>query len=341
MKIRAVTFFCQPGWPINRTLLGHAGIFSRHAQAEFMKAGFEVQSLRMATPAFTRWFPQGDWAQIANILAIETHAEGFEYLSLGPIPLNETQFYEHIPLLLSASKGLFISGSLTEGRNLSLAVQSFTSAKSLSEARESLIRSIESHAARLETIGNKLASIYHYDFRGLDFTLAPTPSHSGSIATALEALGLPAFGLHGSLFASTFLTNTLDKASYKRTGFNGLMLPVLEDAGLADRSAEGTLTTQNLLLNSAVCGTGLDVIPLPGDVSEEQLYAVLLDVGALALRLNKPLTARLMPIPGKWAGEKTDFQFDYFANAAILGLPAQPLNGLLNGDEETPLNPKN
>ncbi|MGI6250667.1 MAG: DUF711 family protein [Anaerolineaceae bacterium] len=401
MKIRAVTFFCQPGWPINRTLLGHAGIFSRHAQAEFMKAGFEVQSLRMATPAFTRWFPQGDWAQIANILAIETHAEGFEYLSLGPIPLNETQFYEHIPLLLSASKGLFISGSLTEGRNLSLAaakacaqtihqlamleeggfanlrfaalanvapyapffpaahaapgkpafalaleaadlaVQSFTSAKSLSEARESLIRSIESHAARLETIGNKLASIYHYDFRGLDFTLAPTPSHSGSIATALEALGLPAFGLHGSLFASTFLTDTLDKASYKRTGFNGLMLPVLEDAGLADRSAEGTLTTQNLLLNSAVCGTGLDVIPLPGDVSEEQLYAVLLDVGALALRLNKPLTARLMPIPGKWAGEKTDFQFDYFANAAILGLPAQPLNGLLNGDEETPLNPKN
>ena len=34
--------------------------------------------------------------------------------------------------------------------------------------------------------------------------------------------------------------------------------------------------------------------------------ALLLDVAALALRLNKPLTARLMPIPGKKAGRNTN-----------------------------------
>jgi hypothetical protein len=111
------------------------------------------------------------------------------------------------------------------------------------------------------------------------------------------------------------------------------MLPVLEDAVLAQRLGQGLLSVQDLLLYSAVCGTGLDTIPLPGDVSPEQLSAVLLDLAALALRLDKPLTARLMPIPGKRAGEPTEFDFPYFANSRILGLRAGPPGGLLAGDE--------
>jgi len=149
----------------------------------------------------------------------------------------------------------------------------------------------------------------------------------------MEALGLPAFCLHGSLFASAFLTDTLDQAHYSRTGFNGLMLPVLEDAGLAQRASEGLFSTSDLLLCSAVCGTGLDVVPLPGDATPEQLYPVLLDLAALALRLEKPLTARLMPIPGKSAGDSTNFSLDYFANSRVLALKAQPLMGLLNARE--------
>ena len=123
----------------------------------------------------------------------------------------------------------------------------------------------------------------------------------------------------------------------KKGGFNGLMLPVLEDAGLGARAAEGTLTTKDLLLYSAVCGTGLDTIPLPGDASAGQLSAVLLDVAALAVRLNKPLTARLMPIPGKAAGEVTAFDFGYFANSRVMPLPALPLSGRLASAEILPL----
>jgi hypothetical protein len=67
-----------------------------------------------------------------------------------------------------------------------------------------------------------------------------------------------------------------------------------------------------------VCGTGLDTVPLPGDVSEEELAGILLDVAALALRLDKPLTARLMPIPGAQAGDLTEFDFAYFANGRVL-----------------------
>ena len=84
---------------------------------------------------------------------------------------------------------------------------------------------------------------------------------------------------------------------------------------------------------SAVCGTGLDTVPLPGDASQGQLAAVLLDVAALSLRLDKPLTARLMPVPGKAAGDPTHFDFGFFADSGVMSLEAASLTGLLSGDE--------
>ena len=221
-----------------------------------------------------------------------------------------------------------------------LAVKAFTEADSLSSARQRLIQSIETHAKKLEAIAIKLASIYQIDFKGLDFSLAPFPKPETSIGTALEKLGLPAYGLSGSLAATTFLTDSLDRAHYTHCGFNGLMLPVLEDSILAERAAQGSLSVTDLLLYSAVCGTGLDTIPLPGDTSSEQLYAILLDLSSLALRLDKPLTARLMPLPGKQAGEPTGFDFEYFANSCVLPLSAQPLSNLLNGDENISISPR-
>ena len=82
------------------------------------------------------------------------------------------------------------------------------------------------------------------------------------------------------------------------------MLPVLEDSILARRTAEGTFGLTDLLLASTVCGTGLDTVPLPGDVSEEALAALIGEVATLAFQLEKPLTARLLPVPGKRAGER-------------------------------------
>jgi uncharacterized protein (UPF0210 family) len=103
------------------------------------------------------------------------------------------------------------------------------------------------------------------------------------------------------------------------------MQPVLEDSILAKRAAEGTLTIKDILLYSAVCGTGLDTIPLLGDTSSGHLVPLLLDVCALALRLDKPLTARLMPIPGKKAGDLTNFDFAFFAGSKVMSLESAPL----------------
>jgi uncharacterized protein (UPF0210 family) len=77
----------------------------------------------------------------------------------------------------------------------------------------------------------------------------------------------------------------------------------------------------SLLAYSAVCGTGLDTIPLPGDVSTEQMERMFADVASLASKWNKPLSARLQPVPGKKAGDMTEFQDPYLFNTTIHAAP--------------------
>jgi hypothetical protein len=214
-----------------------------------------------------------------------------------------------------------------------LAVEAISSAGTLAEAREGLTARISAHAEQLHTAFDAL----DIPFRGIDFSLAPFPSDERSIGYALEGLGLQALGGAGSLAAAAWLTDTIDRVAFKRVGFSGLMLPVLEDSGLATRAAEGAFTVRDLLMFSAVCGTGLDTIPLPGEVSEGALFGLLLDVAALALRLDKPLTARLMPIPGKAAGEPTGFDFEFFANSRVMALPQDTVRAPLNGQERIPI----
>lgn len=214
-----------------------------------------------------------------------------------------------------------------------LAVTAIKDSENLVLARKNLVTRIESHAAALTEVGNQLASEYRVHFAGIDFSFAPYPLVELSIGTAIEQLGVPAIGNYGSLAAVAILAEAIDQAQYPRVGFNGVMLPMLEDAILAQRGKEEMFTINDLLLYSAVCGTGLDTLPLPGDVSEEQIYAILLDLAALAQRLNKPLTARLMPVPGKRSGEMTEFDFEYFANSKIISVNSKPLGGLLVRDD--------
>jgi hypothetical protein len=206
-----------------------------------------------------------------------------------------------------------------------VAVEAFTTSRTITDGQWKMSTEIEKHARELGLVGEALARRFLIGFGGIDFSLAPFPAESVSIGAAMERMGVPSAGLHGSLAAAAILTEIVERARFQGVGFSGLMLPVLEDAVLARRASEGTLTIKDLLLYSAVCGTGLDTIPLPGDTTANQIVPLLLDLSALALRLNKPLTARLMPIPGKKAGDPTDFAFDYFANSRVMALEAEPL----------------
>lgn len=201
-----------------------------------------------------------------------------------------------------------------------LAVESFTEAASLDEARSRLVSSLERHGAKLLTAGHELEDKYGLRFLGIDFSMGPYPEEARSLATALERLCGTRFGMRGTLFASAFLTDCLRRAEFRRAGFCGLMLPMMEDWTMAARSQEGLYSLDSLLLYSTVCGTGLDNVPLAGDTPENAISSLLLDLAALAVKLDKPLTARLIPVPGVQVGETTQFSFEYFANAKAFGI---------------------
>ncbi|MGZ3603087.1 MAG: DUF711 family protein, partial [Ktedonobacterales bacterium] len=146
------------------------------------------------------------------------------------------------------------------------------------------------------------------------------PMGDDSIAAAFEAVGLGAFGGAGTLAIAAALTGAIKSSALPMCGYNGLMLPVLEDRVLGERSAEGRASITSLLAYSAVCGTGLDTIPIPGDTPPEEVAALLADVASLAARLRKPLSARLFLVPGGRAGEMTAFTSPYLTNTRILAL---------------------
>ncbi|HZQ05262.1 MAG TPA: DUF711 family protein [Anaerolineae bacterium] len=211
-----------------------------------------------------------------------------------------------------------------------LAVDAFTLANNLDDAQTRLISAIETNAVRLDAWGNALQEKSQIRYAGIDFSLAPYPEQARSMATALERLTGARFGTRGTLFAASFVTDILRRAHFTRAGFSSLMLPMLEDWTMAQRSHENLYSLDSLLLYSTVCGTGLDTIPLAGETTEHEIAALLLDLAALAVKLDKPLTARLVPVPGIPAGASTRFNFEFFANARAFAINADSTNKLLS-----------
>lgn len=239
-------------------------------------------------------------------------------------------------------------GNANESPSIGLAVEcadevvkAFEKTPSIEIARSTLLFKLESSAAKIERLCQKICIEHQVIFRGFDFSPAPYPEDWCSLGKAIESLGITSLGLSGSLAAAAIVASTLDQGKWRKCGFNGLMLPVLEDSILAQRAAIGTLTIKDLLLYSAVCGTGLDTIPLEGNTTAEQLTGLLLDLGALAIRLNKPLTGRLMPIPGKSAGDLTDFDFEFFANSRVMALEAGTIETPMVSAQEIKIAPRN
>ncbi|MGD2248569.1 MAG: DUF711 family protein [Candidatus Methanofastidiosia archaeon] len=204
--------------------------------------------------------------------------------------------------------------------NSDVVYKAFLKAKNVEKARFHLKNMLTKEYMRIQEISEEISKKENMAYTGVDVSVSPSVLPEESIAFAFEKLGLGTFGKAGTVAIAAIVTDILTHVPIKKCGYSGLMLPVLEDYGLALRNNEGAYNVQNLLLYSAVCGTGLDTIPLPGDVSEKKLYALLLDIASLSTALKKPLSARLMPIPGKKSGEITEFTFEYFANSRIMKL---------------------
>ena len=160
-----------------------------------------------------------------------------------------------------------------------------------------------------------------FEFAGIDSSAAPSKNCS-SITKIYELMGLPYFGAAGSVEVSALLTKVFKSIQrVPLVGFSGLMLAVTEDLGLAEGTQKQYFDIRALLTYSAVCGIGLDTVPVAGNAKAESIAAIMRDTGTMAFRLNKPLTVRLFPIPNKVAGEISEFESDDLCNCRLLHIP--------------------
>ncbi len=198
--------------------------------------------------------------------------------------------------------------------------EAFAQAQSLPKAEAYLRQIFTEKLSHVEQIAEDISQKWAIAYGGIDVSVAPSLDRQDSIAYAYETFGYGKFGHQGTLTISAMITRVLKSLSVKTCGYSGLMLPVCEDVGLAERANEQTYGLTNLLLYSAVCGCGLDTVPLPGDITVEKLELILLDIASLAIKLDKPLAARLLPVPGKKAGEMTSFNSPYLVDANIFSV---------------------
>jgi len=193
--------------------------------------------------------------------------------------------------------------------------EAFRGATDIDAAKQKLTSMLASEAIEIERHANRIDMETGWAYVGID--LSPAPLKDVSIGAAIENLIAQPFGSAGTLTAAATITAAVKAVPVKQTGYNGLMLPILEDSRLAERWSQGRVSLEGLLYYSAVCGTGLDTIPLPGDISTDQLTLILADVATLAVKWHKPLSARLLPVKGKIAGDTSEFNDPFLVNAVI------------------------
>ncbi|MGA2482163.1 MAG: DUF711 family protein [Candidatus Acidiferrales bacterium] len=266
-------------------------------------------SIAVAGEDGVRWKAVGAAARLVKELESTERGQGnfrFAAISLVP-PL--TPFY---PASYHTGFGHQFAIALQSANTVDAA---FHGAPDLEAARRRLIDSLGAAAFEVQALAGRVDRETGWAYSGID--LSPAPLKDVSIGAAMEEITQMPIGESGTLTAAALITSALRDIAVEKVGYSGLMLPVLEDARLAQRWSEGRLTLDSLLAYSAVCGTGLDTVPLPGDISEERLALIIGDMASLSVKWRKPLTARLMPIAGKGPGDRTEFDDPFLVNAVI------------------------
>jgi len=162
-----------------------------------------------------------------------------------------------------------------------------------------------------EIVGREIAHRLKADFGFIDPTLAPTIRADDSVLGLLPLLGVGTFGAPGTTAALALLHQVMNTAAQFAAPGRVLparvMLSVLEDPVLAEATHAGQITLDQLGLYAAAGSCGLDLIPLPGETDVDTLGAIIADQMALAVSRNQSSSVRLIPIPGKSAGERVTY----------------------------------
>ncbi len=162
-----------------------------------------------------------------------------------------------------------------------------------------------------ELVGREVSRELGIEFGVVDLSLAPTPTIGDSVGEILHILGVDAIGAPGSTAIVAMLNDAVKKggifASKAVGGLSGAFIPVMEDAVLADAVGKDQLCLEKLEAMTCVCSVGLDMVAIPGSVDADTISAIIADEMAIGMVNNKTTAARLIPVPGKEAGEHISF----------------------------------
>src|SRR5271165_320735 len=272
-------------------------------------------SVSVTTSAGVNWPAVRAAACVMKKLSDGTlHSEGnFHFAALASVP----QASPFFPAAYLTGLGHQFAVGLEPANSVAEAVRD---APDLATAKRRLIDLFFQLTSDVENLALRVDSERGWTYLGLD--LSPAPSKDASIGSAIENLSKQPFGASGTLTAVGVITSAIREIGLRKTGYSGLMLPILEDPIIAERWNAGLVSLDALMSYSAVCGTGLDTVPLPGNITEEQLARIIGDVATLSVKWNKPLSARLLPVAGKLAGQQTEFTDPNLINGVI-----QPISG--------------
>jgi uncharacterized protein len=162
-----------------------------------------------------------------------------------------------------------------------------------------------------ELIGREVAEQLGVSFGVVDLSLAPTPNVGDSVGEIFQSLGLLSIGVPGTTAALALLNDAVKKggafASSNVGGLSGAFIPVSEDLNISESVRNGYLSIEKLEAMTSVCSVGLDMVAIPGDTSEETLSGIIADEMAIGVINRKTTATRLIPVPGKKAGDNAYF----------------------------------
>ena len=266
-------------------------------------------NLTVATTDGVRWPAVRAAAGVIKKLEETEHSQGnFRFAATAMVP-TLTPFF---PGGFSSAVGHQFALAF---ESAGVVAEAFKDAPDPPTARQRLTDALGKITTKAQAEAERFAKESGWGYAGID--LSPAPLGNNSIGAALEELTRAPLGSPGTMTAAFTVTSAIKAIPVKQTGYSGLMLPVMEDARIAQRWSEGRISIDSLLSYSSVCGTGLDTVPLPGDITVEQLSAIIGDMASLAFKWNKPLSARLFPVKGKGPGEKTELTGNVLTNATI------------------------
>ncbi len=181
----------------------------------------------------------------------------------------------------------------------------------LTELAEVIKRTVFKITRGGELIGREVADTLGVEFGIVDISLAATPAAGDSVAEIIEAMGVYRMGLPGSTAALALLIDAVKRggamASGHVGGLSGTFIPVSEDAGMIRAVKEGTLNLQKLEALTSVCSVGMDMFAIPGSTPADVISAIIADELSIGIANNKTTSVRVIPVPGKRAGQTVHF----------------------------------